>query len=337
MEVKCSIYEKIRSGEELTEDDKKNLKEIIRRMFNFFVEQEILPTPNNYAKWFFVFCYVVENRIEPTVNELIDIYYKIFKEAKIDLRVSGEIERILNEVKHVIYDYLDTVQGYDRKLGKHEKKLEEVSAQKEQMEILREILQELTELRKTNQELIEKLKEKQQYVEKLKKELETLKKQAFVDYLTGLKNRRSIEKALYDYFNDFQRYKYPFSVIMFDVNNFKEINDKYGHPVGDCVLRHIGDILRKYLRAKDAIGRYGGDEFLIILPGVNLQNAVKIARRLKNAIENYFFDCGDKELKVSASFGVVEVNDRFRSVEEILREVDKKLYEAKSKDEHIAY
>jgi len=113
MNAKCIVYEKIRNGEELTQEDKKNLKEIIKRMFNFFVEQEILPTPNNYAKWFFVFCYVVENKIEPSVNELIEIYYKIFKEAKIDFRVSGEIERILSEVRHVIYEYLETVKSYD--------------------------------------------------------------------------------------------------------------------------------------------------------------------------------------------------------------------------------
>jgi len=215
--------------------------------------------------------------------------------------------------------------------------LGEVSEQQLQTEILREILSELSQLKQANQELIQKLKEKQQYTERLKKELDSLKKQAFMDYLTGLKNRRSIEKALNDFFKDYQQYKYPFTIIMMDLNNFKDINDKYGHPVGDCILRNIGDILKKYLRAKDVVGRYGGDEFLIILPGINLQNAIKIAQRLSNVIKNYVFKCDDLELRTSASFGIIEVNDKFKSVEEILKAVDEKLYEAKKKEDHIAY
>ena len=336
MEFKCGVYEKIKRGQELTEKDKKNLKEIIKKMFNFFVEQEIFPTPNNYAKWFFVFCYVVENKIEPSVNELIDIYYMIFKEAKVDLRLSTELERLLSEVNHVIYEYLETVEGYDIKFKKHEEKIASES-EGVNTELLRDILKELSELRKTNQELIKELREKQKQAERLKKELEALKEQAFIDYLTGLKNRRSIEKALYDFLRDLKNYGYPFSVIMMDLNEFKQINDKYGHPVGDCILKEVGEILRKYLRAKDAVGRYGGDEFLIILPGIKLENAVKVARRLKNVIENHTFRCDDKELGISASFGVVEVNESFKDTTEILKKVDEKLYEAKKKEDNIAY
>lgn len=336
MEFKCRIHEKIREGEELNEVDKRNLKEVIKRMFNFFVEHNIVPVPRNYAKWFFVFCYIVENNIEATTEQIIDIYYKIFKEAKIDLRLSNEIERILTEVRHTVYEYLETVEKYDKKIEKHEKTLEDYSRQ-EEISILKDILKEVSELRKVNQELIAKLQEKQKETERLKKELDALKKQAFIDYLTGLKNRRSIQKALEDYFKDYKNYGYPFSVIMMDLNNFKGINDEYGHLVGDCILKGIGEILRKYLRAKDAIGRYGGDEFLIILPGVKLEDAVNIARRLKTVIQNHTFYCEDKELKVSASFGILEVNENFNSPEEILKEVDKKLYEAKKNPDHIAY
>jgi len=336
MEFKCRIHEKIREGEELNELDKKNLKEIIKRMFSFFVENNIVPVPQNYAKWFFVFCYIVENNIEATTDKIIDIYYKIFKEAKVDLRLSDEIERILNEVRHTVYEYLDAVKKFDKRIEKHERTLEDYSRQ-EEMSILKDILKEVSELRKANQELVKTLQDKQKEAERLKKELEALKKQAFIDYLTGLKNRRSIQKALEDYFRDYKNYGYPFSVIMMDLNNFKEINDKYGHLVGDCILKEIGEILRKYLRAKDAVGRYGGDEFLIILPGVKFENAIGIARRLKLVIENQTFHCDDKELKISASFGVIEVSDKFNSPEEILKEVDKKLYEAKNSPDHIAY
>ena len=168
--------------------------------------------------------------------------------------------------------------------------------------------------------------------------MNTLREQAHIDFLTGLKNRRSIEKALSDFLKDLHQYGYPFVVIMMDLNKFKEINDTYGHVTGDCILKQIGELLRKYLRAKDVVGRYGGDEFLIILPGVNLEIGIKVAQRLASVIRNHTFKCGDRELNVTASFGIIEVTKDFRSIKQIIETVDKKLYEAKEKEpDHIAY
>ena len=337
MELGCKIYEKLKGGENLTEEDKKILKTIIKKEFQFLAEQNILPTPENYARWFFVFCYVVENKLDASVNELIELYYKIFKDAKVDLRLTVDIEHIAKEVGNIVRDYIDTVQKYDRDIGEKREELKKYS-EKTDSEVLKEILERIKDLQETNQNLVNELRAKERELERLQKEISTLREQAHIDFLTGLKNRRSIEKALNDFLKDLHSYGYPFVVVMMDLNKFKQINDTYGHVVGDCILKQVGELLRKYLRAKDVVGRYGGDEFIIILPGVKLDVGIKVAQRLASVIRNHTFRCDSLELNISASFGVLEVTQDFKDIKEVLEAVDKKLYEAKGKEpDHIAY
>lgn len=337
MELGCKVYEKLKREEELTKEEKEVLKEIIKREFKFLVEQTILPTPENYARWFFVFCYIVENKIDASVNELIELYYRIYKDAKIDLRLTVDLEQIAKEVGSIIKEYIDAVQKYDKDIEKSGEELKRYS-QETKIKLLEEILERVKELQETNQKLINELKEKEKAIERLQNEISILKEQAHIDFLTGLKNRRSIEKALNDLLKDLYNYGYPFVVIMMDLNDFKQVNDTYGHVVGDCILKKVGELLRTYLRAKDIVGRYGGDEFIVILPGVKLEVGIKIAQRLSSVIRNHSFRCNGLELKISASFGVLEVTKDFKDIKEILEAVDKKLYEAKKKEpDHIAY
>ncbi len=337
MELGCKIYEKLKGGESLTDEDKKILKEIIKKEFKFLAEQNILPTPENYARWFFVFCYVVENKIDASVNELIELYYKIFKDAKVDLRLTVDIEHIAKEVRNIVKDYINTIQRYDRDIDEKKEELKKYSDKTNSVN-LQNILEKIKDLQQTNQDLVNELKAKERELERLRKEISTLREQAHVDFLTGLKNRRSIEKALNDFLKDLHSYGYPFVVIMIDLNKFKQINDTYGHVVGDCILKQVGELLRKYLRAKDIVGRYGGDEFIVILTGVNLDVGIKVAQRLFSVIKNHIFRCDSLELSISASFGILEVSKNFKNIKEILEAVDKKLYEAKEKEpDHIAY
>ena len=337
MELTCKVYEKLKEGEELTDEDKEIIKEIIKREFKFFAEQNILPTPENYTRWFFVFCYIVENKIEVSANELIDLYYKVFKDAKVDVKATVDIEQIAKEVESIVKDYISTIQKYDKDIGEKREELKRYS-EETNFDVLKEILERVKALQETNQNLIRELRDKERELERLRKELSTLREQAHIDFLTGLKNRRAIEIALKSLLKSLHEYEYPFVVIMMDLNKFKQINDTHGHVIGDCILKKVGELLRKYLRAKDIVGRYGGDEFIIILPGAKLEVGIKVAQRLSNVIGNHVFKCEDKNLSISASLGVLEVTKKFKDIKEVLAEVDKKLYEAKKKEpDHIVY
>ncbi len=157
-----------------------------------------------------------------------------------------------------------------------------------------------------------------------------LERRAYSDYLTGLPNRRYfIEEAEVE-LSRFHRYGGEISLIMFDIDRFKQVNDEYGHSIGDRVLQKIADICRASLRDIDIIGRIGGEEFAILLPHTGAEEAKKAAERLRIAIaEEEIMMSETTKSKVTASFGVVALHDGNFSIDELLNQVDKALYEAK--------
>lgn len=160
-----------------------------------------------------------------------------------------------------------------------------------------------------------------------RKELEF---RAYSDYLTGLSNRRYfIEQAELE-LSRHNRYENELSLIMFDIDFFKKINDTYGHNIGDLVLQKIADISKSILRDIDIIGRIGGEEFAILLPQTNLEDSMIVAERLRIEISKGEV-VSDKEIlkNFTASFGVVRANKN-STIDELLIKVDKALYEAKN-------
>ncbi len=153
---------------------------------------------------------------------------------------------------------------------------------------------------------------------------ETFKQMVNTDYLTGLPNRRMAESKLDDYC---RRKKQIFSIILFDIDLFKEINDRYGHDIGDSVLREFSRIIQENTRKSDLFSRWGGEEFLIIASGQDLLQTILVAERLKNVLESHsFFKVGS----VTASFGVAEYRPN-EPKEELVKRADISLYKAKEK------
>lgn len=158
-----------------------------------------------------------------------------------------------------------------------------------------------------------------------------LEKQAYTDYLTGLNNRRSfIEKTEVELYRK-ERYGREFSLVMFDIDHFKLINDKYGHNIGDLVLKEIANICRMVLREIDIIGRIGGEEFAILLPETSIKEATQVAQRLRMAIEKANVASNSNEkIKFTASFGVTVTNNSNLTINELLNQADTALYIAKN-------
>ncbi|MFA6789318.1 MAG: diguanylate cyclase [Arcobacteraceae bacterium] len=157
-----------------------------------------------------------------------------------------------------------------------------------------------------------------------------LEHRAYFDYLTGLSNRRYfIEQAELE-LSRYNRYSGELSLIMFDIDFFKKINDTYGHNIGDLVLQKIADVSRTILRDIDIIGRIGGEEFVILLPQTHLENAIKVAERLRTEILNEKIVSQNVILEnFTASFGVVSAS-KSSTIDELLIKVDKALYKAKN-------
>ncbi|RMD46315.1 MAG: GGDEF domain-containing protein [Aquificota bacterium] len=122
-----------------------------------------------------------------------------------------------------------------------------------------------------------------------------------------------------------KRYKKHFAVILFDIDNFKNINDTYGHQKGDEVLKKVAKIFKENLRKTDHFGRFGGEEFIIIVPELTDKDAYLLAEKLRKLLENTRFDHIDK---VTASFGISQFEEG-KSITQLLKEADSALYTAK--------
>ncbi len=157
-----------------------------------------------------------------------------------------------------------------------------------------------------------------------------LEQQAELDELTGTFNRRKLMVILRTQISEFLRYQQPFSLIILDVDYFKTINDRFGHLVGDQVLRRIAEHCGSVLREHDVLCRYGGEEFAVVLPHTPGTEAMRLAERLRDTIAGLEFeDCTGAPCSMSISAGVTACRSTDREVEALLQRADEALYQAK--------
>jgi len=159
-----------------------------------------------------------------------------------------------------------------------------------------------------------------------------LRKMAITDGLTGMFNRKHIMSRFYEEFERAKRLEKSLGCIMIDIDRFKSINDKYGHITGDEVLREIPDRIKNSIRIYDVLGRYGGEEFLVVLPDTNLDDAKSLAERIR---ENVKLDLPIETdtaylINVTISLGVTCMLDEDKTVDDIIKRADEGLYKAKA-------
>ncbi len=150
------------------------------------------------------------------------------------------------------------------------------------------------------------------------------------DQLTGLFNRRKLEHDLTLHYESSRRYSVPTSILMFDLDNLKTINDTKGHYAGDEIIRVVANICRKALRKTDTACRFGGDEFVVALPNTGCEQAMQFAKRLHDRFRKELGQSSLADTVVTASIGVTTMVPEDRSYEDTLKRADRALYEAKS-------
>jgi diguanylate cyclase len=160
-------------------------------------------------------------------------------------------------------------------------------------------------------------------------DLRSYETEARTDSLTGLANRRAFDDELGRRFAEWQRRHTPFSLLILDIDHFKEFNDSHGHLAGDEVLRNVGKVLVKTARQMDLACRYGGEEFAVVLPATDIQEARVAAERFRKAIEGTVVRFDEKPLSVTASIGVARVTDN-DEVAHLIRRADDALYKSKA-------
>jgi len=158
-----------------------------------------------------------------------------------------------------------------------------------------------------------------------------LHRQANTDSLTGICNRR----CFFSKMSAMLKMKLPITLMMIDIDNFKKVNDTFGHLAGDKALIQIAEILKSNTRSKDIVARIGGEEFAVVLPQTSYENALKVARRIKQAIEERTFTFGSESKKLTISIGIASTNFHMH-IDCLLSYADKALYKAKETKNAIA-
>lgn len=192
--------------------------------------------------------------------------------------------------------------------------------------ILRDITRRKTiedSLNKANQELEKRLEE----IQKLQNQL---REESIRDPLTNLYNRRYLEDSLRREFAHAARDHYPVSIIMADIDHFKKVNDTYGHTVGDVVLQKLSGLFISSFRVEDIVCRYGGEEFIVVMPGTTAETAFLRTENFRQVVESTLMDIAEKKVSITISAGVAVFPENGDTVDGVIKKADQALYQAKS-------
>ncbi len=219
---------------------------------------------------------------------------------------------------------------YYKRIESYAQKIRETTDVRDIIGILDEALSQTRALHSANEMAIvrQQVVLAEQRIEHLKGELELVNKLVREDQLTGALNRRGLDDALEREAARAKRANKPLCIALVDIDNFKKVNDAFGHQVGDIVLVHLVAIIRETIRTNDLIGRYGGEEFLVLLPDSHLDEAVAVMGRLQRELAGKPISWAKQQLLVTFSAGIA-AHASGEAVEALINRADQALYEAK--------
>jgi len=270
-------------------------------------------------------------------NEIKILTKKRIKKDKEELRKKFvDIDKITEILSRKILNLLKNSNMSSEEIKIISKDLEKIDTN-DKFEIVKEKLVTITvgldeeiqkfssEIKKENQE-VALLRKK---IELLENQLKEVKKEAKTDDLTNMLNKKALTDALNKQEDFFKRFKRNYSVIFFDIDHFKNVNDTYGHEAGDVILKSIGLILNRYSRDIDIVGRFGGEEFIIIAPETEKKGAFVFANKIRQVIQKTKFMYKKTRINITISAGVAERQES-TGVDETVELADRRLYKAKN-------
>ncbi len=324
----------------------KTAAEIARKVLPKMGEFEVPLTPQNYRIWFEYYLGTNKNLVEevegiinsgngftPKINR--KLYEKYFEDEEYRKRFKQIQEQARTVMKNFLEQVMLTTSSsseYTDKLRQYALRLDRVKHFSEIQDILESMKKDTAIMIRSTSALQKKLEETTNNAEKLRKELKKATREALIDGLTGLHNRKAFDNMLQELYQGFMKEGRSFSLIMMDIDHFKAFNDKYGHRVGDEVLQIVGTTLLETVKGKDFASRYGGEEFTVLLPNTELDNACVVAEQIRKAISRKRLkikETGEYIQKITISLGVAQIctDD---DVDSLLKRADKALYLAKN-------
>ena len=283
-------------------------------------------------------------KANPTLLQSTEILEKVKTLIKKRVRLDKEevksrvksLNEILDNLSSKLIPMMEQSSVREEKIAKIKEELKQDSRDINFEELKHKLEKITNSLELESVSLSSKLKKESHLIVNLQKRMHKLevalgkaKKESKIDFLTKLLNRKELDNELSITESGFLRYNISYSVVFFDLDNFKMINDTFGHEAGDLILKELGKILNQNRREVDIIGRYGGEEFLAVLPKTDLKGAITFAQNIRQKVEEHQFLYKGERIFVTISGGVASRDDA-SSKEETISNADSMLYNAKN-------
>lgn len=274
------------------------------------------------------------------IPETYGLYFKIcakengiadYKELIEDLNIESQnrsLNNIAKNIDNAAGQILDALKQHNQVIEKSSDHLDMIVNLEDAGKKSKEAVGQIKAIKEANQLLKKHIESAKHIVINEMSIIEKIEGLALQDYLTTIGNRQLFDIDLKSELSRMQRYGRVASILMFDLDDFKYVNDTYGHLVGDRVLQSIASYIKNNLRASDGVYRYGGDEFIVLLPETNNDRASEVGKKILDGINNIKYRYRDKLFNVTTSCGVTTIkkND---NAETVLERLDRALYEVK--------
>lgn len=319
--------------------------EYLRLALNHLAKYDLPVNPVNYTVWYEYVSgkniklnkainHSITNDKSFNSNKVEGLYQKYVTDGDriIISKLLTKISLMLKDVTNHVSETEGDLTGRGRNLGELTAKISEVSDFKEIKNIVDLMVVETKELIDSGKRLQNRMKISSDELRLLQKELEKSQQEAQTDALTSLINRRGLEKKFEMERIRAKQNNSPFSIIMVDIDHFKRVNDNFGHLVGDSFLRSLARLLKKHLRRNDIASRYGGEEFLILLPATGVKGAKSVGEKIRQTLASKEWklkETGKSMGKITVSMGIATytLNEQEES---LIKRADDALYLAKN-------
>ncbi len=324
--------------------DNGQAQEIARLVFPLMTRLKIPMNPINYALWYEFQLgrsqelVAVLEKIEsgqeaydPARAKALFMRYVATPGVEVLEKIEVEVCRLLGDIIQIVLDAGLDLNNYSAVLNSCSIRLENADDIRDIRKAVSTILADTRAMSESNSNIKGALKDRADEIDKLRAELDQVRKDAVKDPLTGLSNRRALGERLADSLDDTLQQLKNICLLMIDIDQFKVINDKHGHQIGDKILQFVASVLKKNFKGKDLVARFGGDEFAVIIENAPRAGVKSVAETIRQQVDESNLkrtDTGEPlgDITVSIGYDCIRPGD---TPGEILQRADKALYEAK--------